>query len=127
MRPFGNHFYWLSGEDVNPRNLNDVNNWNKYTRGATLQANVAVGNEAGLKGGAKVWTQINVRAAGYKQVTLRLTPTMLDLTKPVLLRVNGHQVGGMRTIQPSIETLLEELYATGDRQRPVIGKIDIKL
>jgi hypothetical protein len=50
----------------------------------------------------------------------------MDLSKPVEIFVEGRAVGGMRTVVPSLETMLEELYQTGDRQRLFVAKIDIK-
>jgi hypothetical protein len=55
-----------------------------------------------------------------------ITPGMMDITKPLAINVNGSPRGGMRPIQPSVETLLEELYQTGDRQRLYVAKVDIR-
>jgi hypothetical protein len=32
----------------------------------------------------------------------------------------------MRVIEPSVETMVDELLQTGDRQRPVIAKVDLR-
>jgi pimeloyl-ACP methyl ester carboxylesterase len=127
MRAGDNRFYWLSTDEVLPKHLNDYDNWVHTTQPATLQANVSVGNEPDIKAGAKIWNQFNIRATGVKQVSLWIAPDVIDFSKPVVLRVNTLQVGGFRTIQPSLQTLLEELHRSGDRQRLFIAKIDIRL
>ncbi len=52
---------------------------------------------------------------------------MMDYSRDLLLRVNGNPVGGMRKLQPKLETMLDELYQSGDRQRLYVGKIDVKI
>jgi pimeloyl-ACP methyl ester carboxylesterase len=127
MRDGLNRFYFLGTDDVNPKNQNDPNNWNKYTMPATLQANIGVSNESDIKTGAYITTHVMIRTRGVKHVTLWITPTMIDFTKPVQVRVNGQSVGRPRVIHPSLETMLEEIYVSGDRQRIVLAKMDIKL
>ncbi len=127
MRTGDNRFYWLSTEEVLPKHLNDYRSWSNTIQPATLQASVGVGNETDLKSGAKIWSQFNIRTYGVRQVSLWIAPNQIDFTRPVVVRVNGQQVGGSRTIQPSLATLLEELYASGDRQRLFVARIDIRL
>lgn len=126
MRHGDNRFYWLGTEEVHDRYLNDVGSWRHTTRPATLQANISVGNVL-EKGKARVWTGLHVRTRGVKQVTVWLGPGMIDFSKPLQLYVNGQQVGRSREVQPSLETLLEGLATTGDRQRLYFAKIAVNL
>jgi pimeloyl-ACP methyl ester carboxylesterase len=127
MRETDNRFYWLSTDEIMPRHLNDYRNWVHRMQPATMQANVSVGNDSDAKGGARIWTQVNLRTSGLKQVTVWLTPQMHDFARPLVLRVNNTQVGGFRTLQPNLQLLLEELLVSGDRQRVFLAKIDVKL
>jgi pimeloyl-ACP methyl ester carboxylesterase len=121
-----NRFYWLRCDAI--ANLWDHTNptWGKY-QPATFQANLSVGNVLDKSSGKeKIWNRANVRVNGARQLSFWITPEMMDFSKPLEVFVNGRAVGGMRTIVPSLETLLEELYQTGDRQRLFVAKVDIK-
>jgi predicted esterase len=118
------HFYWLSGEGFGERYLRDDHRgfFNQYFKPATLQASLSSGNLL-VKGEAKNWYQVNVRATGLKQVTLWITPNMMDLPNPLTVRVNGEERISKRMIQPSLDVMLEELYRSGDRQRLYVAKV----
>ena len=88
---------------------------------------MSVGNKSKKDGKDDIWNQVNVRVNGMKQVTFWITPDMMNLAVPLQIYVNGQQVGPRRQISPSLETLLEELYQSGDRQRLFMAKIDIKM
>ena len=123
-------FYWLRAETVLPRSLCDhrpTTRWATSYRPATFQGQITTGNKADAKIGAKIWTQASVRVSGVKQISFLITPGLINLENPLQLSVNGQQVGPLRTIQPSLETMLEELYESGDRQRLIIARIDVKL
>jgi hypothetical protein len=126
MRTSDDRFYWLSTDDISAKHINTFASWSNQMEPATLQASASVGNEAD-KSGARIWTQFNIRTTGVKQVTLWLAPNQIDYAKPVIVRVNGQQVGGSRHIQPSVQTLLEQLYLSGDRQRLFVARIDLRL
>ena len=127
-RQADNRFYWLSSETINDRCIGDhtAPTWSPKFQPATFQANISVGNKGEKGGDAKIWNQANLRVSGLKQLSFWITPGMMDLSKPVAVNVNGQQVGGMRKITPSLDTLLEEVYRTGDRQRLFVAKIDFR-
>jgi predicted esterase len=126
MREGDNRFYWLSTEAIAKRCLNeDVRRWQNRVP-AALQANLGVGNELDKKG-ANIWSQFNIRTSGVKQVSLWLEGGLIDFAKPVRIRVNGEQVGADHVIKPSLHTLLEELAVSGDRQRLMFARIDVRL
>jgi pimeloyl-ACP methyl ester carboxylesterase len=124
LRTTDNKFYFLSTDSIDPRFVAEPDELTKTTRPAVLQASIAVGNEAGGKQ-ALIWSQINVRTVGIKQVTVWLAPNMIDFTKPVLVRINGNQIGQPRVVPPNLATLLEEFNHSGDRQRLYYAKMEL--
>ena len=128
-RPSDNRFYWLSTEQIDDRNLGDhaSKTWSPKFLPATFQANLSLGNKSEKDGSAKIWNRANLRVSGVRQLSFWITPGMMDLSKPLVIHVNGQQVGGQRHIEPSLQTLLEQLYLTGDRQRLFVARIDLRL
>lgn len=128
-RPFENRFYWLRGDAFLPGTQNDHQSKIASTgyRPATFQAYLSVGNKSVGKDEAQIWNQVLLRVSGMKSVSLMISPDMMKLQHPVSINLNGQVVGGMRKIQPSLETMLEELYQTGDRQRLYVARIDLRL
>jgi pimeloyl-ACP methyl ester carboxylesterase len=123
-----NRFYWLSCDSIDTKHQFDPTSstWRGY-QPATFQASLSVGNLLDKSSGKeKIWNRANLRVKGARQLCLWITPDMMDLAKPLEIFVDGRAVGGMRTVVPSLETMLEELYQTGDRQRLFVAKIDIK-
>jgi len=123
MRNTDNHFYWLSTLALNDRCLNSATAWNSAVPPAMLTAKIDPSTN-------EIW----VKATGVKQVSIWLGrnaqgQNMLNsFDKPVKVYVNGPG-GGRRPEQltPSLATLLERLYQTGDRQRLFLAHIDILL
>ncbi len=119
-----NRFYWLSCESIVPRCQADHTEPKPATfRPATFQAFLSKGNKT-EKGDAKIWNQADIRVTGARKLTFWITPGMMDLSKPVTIRLNG-ETGRQRMISPSLETMLEEIYRTGDRHRLFVAKIDL--
>jgi dienelactone hydrolase len=113
MRATDNRFYWLSTDEIYPRHLNDGRRWDQRVTGATLQASVGRNN------------QINVNVRGLKQVTVWLGRGLIDLDKPVTIILNLQR--HVRNAKPNLETLLEDLYQRGDRQRLFLARVDFNL
>jgi pimeloyl-ACP methyl ester carboxylesterase len=126
MRQSDNRFYWLSTEAIKDSNLNDHANFSVRKLPATLQADLGVGNELDKKG-ANIWSQFNIRTSGVKQVSLLLEGGVIDFAKPVRIRVNGDQIGSDRVIAANLQTMLDDLAATGDRQRLIFARVDVRL
>jgi pimeloyl-ACP methyl ester carboxylesterase len=124
-RNFDNRFYWLSTDGINERNQFHHHETPKtFFTPATFQAYMSSGNRI-KKNEALVWSQMDLRISGVKQVTVLLTLNMMDFDKPLVIRVNGGEIGGKRQISPSVETILDELAYTGDRQRLIVAKINV--
>ena len=83
-------------------------------------------NESDVKGNARIVTQIGLRVLGLKQLSVWLSPTMVDFTKPIQIRINGQMVGQPKLVTPSIATMLEEHFKNVDRQRLFYAKLDYK-
>ena len=114
MRASDNYFYWLTGEELNDRYTNDSRSWRNSTGAATLQAR--------LKD-----NEVHVIARGFKRVVVWLGQGMLDYEKPIKIVLNQQVTWPARKITPNLETLLEDFYLRGDRQRHFFAKIEIPL
>jgi pimeloyl-ACP methyl ester carboxylesterase len=116
MRPTDNRFYWLTGDSLNPRSINDIAKWNSLTAPGTLQGKLTEGN------------QISVYVKNYKKVTIWLGPGgVIDLTKPVSISLNTGLRVKEKMLTPSLATLLEDFYQRGDRQRLFVVKVELGL
>ena len=127
-RGIDNHFYWVSSDAIAERNMNDHRTkWDNLSyRPATFQANVKAGNLL-IKKEAKTWYEVNLRATGMKQLSLWITPSLMELPNLVTVRVNNQEVWTKRLLEPNLDTMMEELYRTGDRQRLYVAKLDFRL
>jgi pimeloyl-ACP methyl ester carboxylesterase len=115
MRPTDSRFYWLSGEEINERSLNDISNWKPLVAAATLQGKIGPSNT------------IYLHATNWKKVTLWLTRGMIEFDKPVTVLLNTTTRMNQKSIKPSLAVLLEDFYQRGDRQRLFLAKIDLPL
>jgi dienelactone hydrolase len=114
MRVSDNYFYWLTGEELQDRFTNDSRSWRNSTGAATLQARLKDND-------------VHVMARGFKRVTVWLGQGMLDYEKPIKITLNQNVVWPARKYTPNLETLLEDFYHRGDRQRHFFAKIEIPL
>jgi predicted esterase len=115
LRPTDNHFYWVELEGLDDRHANDGRNWKSNVSPASVQARISEGN------------QINLHATGFKRAVLWFRSGMIDFEKPIKLYVNAQQAFAKRKVVPSLETLLEEFYLQGDRQRVFLAKLEVGL
>src|SRR5262249_4450522 len=113
MRSTDNRFYWITGEELNGRHANDSRDWNNKIGPAYIQARGGEGNV------------INVTAHGFRRVTLWFGQGMIDYDNPVTVHLNTHQLVSNRKVNPSLETLLEDFYFRGDRQRLYSAKLEL--
>ena len=67
---------------------------------------------------------LNIRA-GTSQVTVWLSPKMLNFKKRATITVNGRHLNGSdQTIRPDLRVLLEDVRTRGDRQHPFWARVD---
>src|SRR5262249_20056669 len=112
MRAGDNRFYWVTVEAFNEKYLNPILDKDNAVS-ACVQAeirgnNQIVVNTRGIRA-VKLWFgRVWDAQAGAKW--------MIDFSKPI--RVNANRtVGRDQKVTPSLETMLEDLYQRGDRQR----------
>jgi predicted esterase len=105
MRASDNRFYWLTTDGLNERHENSAGSWNTRVGAASIQGHIGEGN------------QISISLRGFKRVTVWLGPGMVDFDKPVSIRANANFAWPNHRVKPSLETLLEDFYQRGDRQR----------
>jgi hypothetical protein len=112
QRASDNHFYWLSAQTVQPNYLNTASGWNNNIKNATLRATVFNNNE------------IHVRTTGVSRVTVWFFPKFVNYGEKVSIRHND-AAAVKHTVTPRLDTLLETLYQTGDRQRLYFAKVEL--
>jgi pimeloyl-ACP methyl ester carboxylesterase len=119
MRQTDNRFYWITCDQIAPRNTCTMQNFNKTIQPATL--NARVDNEQ---------NRIVVKPGGVKQLTIWLArnskgESTVDFEKPVMVQVGlAVKIPG-RKVVPSLAVLLEDLAQRGDRQQLFLAKIDL--
>ena len=120
LRPGDNRFYWLTADDVSDRCCTTLDAWKAGILPATLTGRID-----------PTINEVFISAKGVKRLTLWLGrnargENMIDFEKPLTVRVNlGGRVAG-RKVTPSLETLLNDLAARGDRQRLFLVQIPLK-
>jgi dienelactone hydrolase len=131
-RPSETRFYWLSADGIAQQCLGEhslpLNRYPANYRPATFQGSIFVGNKSKKDGKGEIWNHVSINATGLKnkKVTFWITPEMnLNMDLPFQFYLNGQQAGPRRQIAPSLDTLMEELYLSGDRHRLYIAKVDI--
>jgi len=112
QRSTDNQFYWASAQTVQPANLNTASGWNPNVKSATLRATVFNNNE------------IHVTTSGLSKVTLWFAPKFVNYGEKVAIRLNGAAAVKLQ-VTPNLETLLETLYQTADRQRLYFARVDL--
>jgi poly(3-hydroxybutyrate) depolymerase len=113
MRPGDNFFWWVEFEGLPPRSAVDPGDWPPP---AGIRAASVKGEIIGANG-------LRVEAPG-SGVTVWISPEMLDLKQRATITVNGHPLdGGDRTINPQLNTLLEDVRTRGDRQHPFWARL----
>ncbi len=60
---------------------------------------------------------------GAAQVTVWLSPEMLDIDRKATITINGHRLNG-KTPVAEVSTILEDVRTRGDRQHPFWAKVD---
>jgi predicted esterase len=113
MRQWDNFFWWVELDGMPPRAMVAPANWppQRGTRPMPVKAKLT-----SLNG-------LNV-TAGARQVTVWLSPEMLDFQRRINVVVNTRRVSANDpSLQPNLETLLEDVRTRGDRQHPFWAKV----
>ena len=112
MRPWDNYFWWVEVKGLPARSQVDPGDWPPP---ATAQPAQVKANKSDKNG-------LNVHA-GMSQVTVWLSPKMLDFKRRATITVNGRRIGDAM-IHPDLGTLLEDVRTRGDRQHPFWAKVE---
>jgi hypothetical protein len=120
MRVGDNRFYWVTVESLNERYENPQLDKDSAVS-ACVQAEIRPNN------------QIVVNSRGIRALKLWFGRVwdpeggarwMIDFARPVRVSVN-RSFGRDRKVTPSLETMLEDLYLRGDRQRLFMAAIEL--
>jgi len=112
QRSTDNQFYWLSTASVQPQHLNTAAGWNANSKSATMRATVFSTNE------------IHVKTSGVGRVTLWFPPKLVNYGDKVSIRVND-AAAVKALVTPNLDTLMETLYQTADRQRLYFARLEL--
>ncbi|MFZ1934667.1 MAG: tetratricopeptide repeat protein [Thermoguttaceae bacterium] len=112
MRSWDNYFWWVEVQGLPVRSLIEPSDWPPPAGMQPAQVKAKMTDKNGL----------NIRA-GTSQVTVWLSPKMLNFKKRATITVNGRRIGD-QMIHPDLGTLLEDVRTRGDRQHPFWAKIE---
>jgi pimeloyl-ACP methyl ester carboxylesterase len=117
LRRTDNHFYWISigpsGFQAVVPNPQQVK-WEKNWKIPHVQAAIFADNT------------IIISRHQIKQMTIWLAPGMVDFSKKVQVKESGQLlIGGIVTVSPKLEVLMEDFYERGDRGQLFLDRIDI--
>ena len=113
MRQWDNYFWYLELDGLPPRSMVDPGAWPppRGTLPAQVKAKLTANN------GIYVTT-------GTTDVTVWISPRMLDLKRRVSITVNGRRINGSDPfVQPDLRTILEDVRTRSDRQNPFWAKV----
>jgi acetyl esterase/lipase len=110
LRNNDTRFYWLGSEGLLPNQAVDGRTWRGHVLGGTLYGRIHEG-------------AINISMRNHKKIIVWLAREMVDFSKPLTVRVNGELRMNNQRVQPSMRTLMEDLYQRGDRQRLYVAKL----
>lgn len=114
MRPWDNYFWWVELNGMPANTMVEPAQWaaRRPSQAALVSGSI---NDAN---GIVVTTASN-------QLTLWLSPKMIDFEKQATIVVNGRRVNSAeRAIEPDLRTLLEDVRTRGDRFNPFWLKVE---
>ncbi len=114
MRSWDNFFWWVEVEGLPPRSLVDPADWPPPRGTQPLQVSGLINKTNG----------INVRT-GAKQVSVWLSPKMINFQERAAITINGRRAGGSEpAIQADLGVILEDVRTRADRQHPFWARVD---
>lgn len=113
LRSWDNFFWWVEISGMPPRSNVDPTHWPPPTGTQPVQVKASITNKNG----------ITVRT-GTSQVTVWLSPKMLDFKQRATITVNGRRLNSSdQIIRPDLRVLLEDVRLRGDRLHPFWAQI----
>lgn len=121
LRPDDNRFYWLSTTGISKRCQMPPGKWSNFVTAATMTA--AVTQESNL---------VVVKTLGLSQLSVWIGRDaqgryLLDLDRPVTIRVGLDYVWNNKKVPASLGVLMEDLYRRGDRKQLYVARVDINI
>jgi len=112
MRPGDNYFWWVELRQLPAKAMVDPSYWPpvRGTHPAEMTGKIGAQNAISVSTGAG-------------QVTVWLSPEMIDIDRKLTITVNGHRLTGKAPV-PEVSTILEDVRTRGDRQHPFWAKVD---
>lgn len=121
LRPEDNRFYWLSTANISSRNQVPPARFSNLVQPATLTGRIE-----------PTTNEIVLKTQGLNDVTVWLGRNvsgqyMVDMDKPVNVRVGLKTYVANRKVVPSLAVLLEDLARRGDRKQLYVAKVEVNL
>jgi predicted esterase len=114
MRPWDNYFWWVEVQGLPPRSEVDPGDWPPPHGTQPVQVRASINKTNG----------INVRT-GTSQVTVWLSPKMVDFKQRSIITVNGRRLNTAdQMIRPDLRLMLDDVRTRGDRQHPFWARLD---
>ena len=114
MRTWDNFFWWLEVEQFPPRSIVEPSDWPPKPGYRAMEIKAKInGNNVYVTSGAD-------------RVSVLLSPELVDFSKPVRVKANGKSLNnaGALLIEPSVETMLDDVRTRGDRLHPFWAKVE---
>jgi len=114
MRPWDNYFWWVELNGMPANTMVEPAQWAARRPSQAAQVSGSINDANGI-----------VVTTASNQLTLWLSPRMIDFEKPATIVVNGRRVNtAERAIEPDLRTLLEDVRTRGDRFNPFWVKVE---
>ena len=115
MRPWDNFFWWLEMDGMPPKAMVEPDAWPPPPGTVPMPVECSITKT----------NSILVSKCGAAEVTVWLSPQMVDFKQRVNVSVNGRQINAKEAfITPDLKTILEDVRTRGDRQHPFWAKCD---
>ncbi len=107
MRTWDNFFWWLEAGKLPERTVVEPTNW-PPSRGVTSAKII----------GRVLPTNGLAITTGASNVTVWLSPEVVDFSRDMQIRVNNHPLNKKPRVEPDLRVLLEDVRTRADRQHP---------
>jgi predicted esterase len=114
MRPWDNYFWWIEMDGMPPKAMVDPANWPPPAGTVPMKVECSITK-----------TNSILIKCGASQVSVWLSPQMVDFKQRVNISVNGKRMNAKDPfITPDLKTILEDVRTRGDRQHPFWARLD---
>lgn len=114
MRPWDNYFWWLEMDGLPPKVMIDPADWPPPAGTVPMKVECSLTK-----------TNSILIKCGASQISVWLSPQMVDFKQRVSISVNGKRMNAKDPfITPDLQTILEDVRTRGDRQHPFWARFD---